>query len=64
MIEALDLRERVIASLATWEGMRPGEVLALQAGDCGSEAVWIRTPVYKGDIDLPENEAVNPAGRS
>ena len=30
MIKALELREKVIASLATWEGMRPGEVLALQ----------------------------------
>ncbi len=29
MIGALDLREKVIARLASWEGMRPGEILAL-----------------------------------
>jgi hypothetical protein len=32
MIGALDIREKVIARLATWEGMRPGEILALQFG--------------------------------
>src|SRR5579862_690772 len=30
MIGALELREKVIVRLGTWEGMRPGEILALQ----------------------------------
>ena len=59
MIEALDLRKRVIASLATWEEMRPREVLALQVGDCVPQAVWVQRRVYKGDIDLPK-----PSGQS
>jgi integrase len=54
MEKRLDLREKVIARLATWEGMRPGEILALQVGDCGSEAISFRRRVYKGDIDAPK----------
>ena len=33
LLDLLDLREQVIARLATWEGMRPGEILALQIAD-------------------------------
>src|SRR4030095_16329699 len=51
MIEVLDLREKLIARLATWEGMRPGEILALQVGDVGAESVSVRRRVYKGNID-------------
>ena len=32
--ELLGIREHVVARLATWEGMRPGEILGLQL--CGS----------------------------
>ena len=56
MAKALNLRERVIARLATWEGMRPGEILALQVGDCGSDAIFVRRRVYKGDLDLPKTK--------
>ena len=56
MIGALDLRERVIARLATWEGMRPGEILALQVGDLDENSVWVRRRVYKGDIDEPKTK--------
>jgi integrase len=41
----------VIVRLATWEGMRPGEILALQMGDLDDDSVWVRRRVYKGDID-------------
>ena len=33
MIQALDFREQIILRLATFEGMRPGEILGLQRGD-------------------------------
>jgi integrase len=53
-IEVLDLREKLIARLAIWEGMRPGEILALQVGDVGAESVSVRRRVYKGNIDSPK----------
>jgi integrase len=56
MIGALELREKVIARLATWEGMRPGEILALQLGDIDADSVWVRRRVYKGDIDEPKTK--------
>jgi integrase len=37
-LEVFDLREKLIARLAIFEGMRPGEILALQwksVADCG-----------------------------
>src|SRR5581483_2857058 len=56
MIGVLDLREKVIARLATWEGMRPGEILALQIGDQDDNSVWVRRRVYKGDLDVPKTK--------
>jgi integrase len=55
-ITALEPRERVIAHLAIFSGMRPGEILALQrrhiSGDCRQLSVEQR--VYRGDIDTPK----------
>jgi integrase len=52
-INVLDTRERVIALLAIFAGMRPGEILALQrrhvSGDCCK--VRIEQRIYRGDID-------------
>ena len=56
MIGALELREQVIVRLATWEGMRPGEILALQIGDLAENSVWVRRRVYKGDLDEPKTK--------
>jgi integrase len=55
MIGALELREKVIARLATWEGMRPGEILALKVGDLDGESLWVRRRLYIGNIDDPKN---------
>jgi integrase len=53
---ALDLRERVIAHLAIFAGMRPGEILGLQrqnvSPDC--KVARIEQRVYRGDIDTPK----------
>jgi integrase len=54
MLAALDMREKVIARLATWEGMRPGEILALQLGDLDGDSLWVRRRLYKGDLDVPK----------
>ena len=56
MIEALDLREKLLARLATWEGMRPGEILALQIGDVATESVWVRRRLYRFEIDTPKTK--------
>lgn len=57
-IRALDLRERVIACLAIFSGMRPGEILGLQrrhvASDCRKLSVEQR--LYRGDIDTPKTD--------
>jgi integrase len=55
-INALEPRESVIAHLALFAGMRPGEILALQrrhvSGDC--RKVRIEQRIYRGDIDTPK----------
>jgi len=54
IMSALDLRERLVVRLATFEGMRPGEILGLQIGDIDGQSVWVRRRVYKGNIDVPK----------
>jgi len=55
-INSLDLRECVIALLAIFVGMRPGEILALKrrhvSGDCTKARIEQR--IYRGDIDTPK----------
>ena len=50
----LALREQVITRLATWEGMRPGEILALKLDDVESDCVWVRRRLYRGNLDDPK----------
>jgi integrase len=58
-IACLELRERTIARLAIFAGMRPGEILALKrrhlAPDCSS--LTIEQRLYRGDIDSPKTSA-------
>ncbi len=54
IMAALDLRERLMVRLATFEGMRPGEILGLQIGDVDGDSVWVRRRLYKGNIDVPK----------
>jgi integrase len=58
-IGALDERERVIAHLAIFVGLRPGEILGLQrqhvSADCRSIKIGQR--VYRGDIDTPKTRS-------
>ncbi len=55
-IKVLELRERVIALLAIFVGLRPGEILALKrrhvSGDCTKARIEQR--IYRGDIDTPK----------
>lgn len=55
-IGALDMRERVIAHLAIFSGMRPGEILGLQRKHVSSDraSVTVEQRLYRGDIDTPK----------
>lgn len=58
MVQVLGLREQIIVRLATWEGMRPGEILALRVGDVdlAEECLWVRRRVYKGKLGDPKSD--------
>lgn len=56
LVGSLELREQAIARLATWEGMRPGEILGLRVSDLDGDSLWVRRRLYKGDLDDPKNE--------
>ena len=47
----LNVRERLMARLAIYEGLRPGEILALRWGAVDSDAVAIRQRIYQGKLD-------------
>ncbi len=52
----LDLREQVVSRLATWEGMRPGEILGLQLEDLDDDSLWVRRHLYRGDLNDPKDD--------
>jgi integrase len=58
-INALEQRERVIAYLALFAGMRPGEILALQRRHVGDDCrkASIEQRLYRGDIDTPKTNS-------
>jgi integrase len=60
----LDLRERLMARLAIFEGLRPGEILALRWGGLESGAVLIRQRVYEGNLDTPKSGKTRDAALS
>jgi integrase len=49
-----DLRERLIFRFAIFEGLRPGEILALRLGNVFDDHVAIEQRVYKGTLDTPK----------
>lgn len=51
----LELQERLMARLAIFEGLRPGEILALPWGAFDGDAVRINQRVYQGAFDTPKN---------
>jgi integrase len=58
MVRVLEFREHLALRLATWEGMRPGEILGLQVGDLdlAGDCLWIKRRLYKTNIDIPKTE--------
>jgi integrase len=54
-LEVLDLREKLIAPLAIFEGFRPGEILALRWKTLNGDQFRVEERVYKGVLDTPKN---------
>jgi integrase len=63
-LEVLDLREELISRLAIYEGMRPGEILALRWKSIRHCAIWIEQRVYKRRFDTPKNGKTREIGLS
>jgi integrase len=54
-LEVFDLREKLIARLAIFEGMRPGEILALRWKSVTNETITVAERVYKRVLNTPKN---------
>jgi integrase len=65
-LAVLDLPERLMARLAIFSGLRPGEILAVRWGSFDGDFIRIRERVYQGRIDTPKSgkarEAAIPEG--
>lgn len=53
-LEVLGLRERLMFRMALFDGMRPGEILAIRLGKIGDDSVLIDQRVYRGTMDTPK----------
>ena len=54
-LEVFDLRERLIARLAVFEGLRPGEIFAIRWKAVRNDAIRAERRVYKRIFDTPKN---------
>ena len=57
-LAVFDLRERLISRLAIFEGMRPGEILALCWKVVRKHALTVEQRIYKRVFDTPKNGKV------
>jgi integrase len=53
-LAVLGLRDRLIFRLAVFDGMRPGEVLAIRLGNVSGSSLLVDQRVYKGMFDTPK----------
>ena len=53
-LKTLDLRERLIFRMAVFNGMRPGEILAIRIGNIRNHSILIDQRVYRGNLDSPK----------
>jgi hypothetical protein len=53
-LSTLDLRERLIFRMAVFDGMRPGEILAIRLGNISDHSVLIDRRLYRGNLDSPK----------
>lgn len=54
-LNTFDIREELISRLAIFEGMRPGEILALRWKNVSDHAICVERRVYKRVFDTPKN---------
>jgi integrase len=54
-LNVFDAREKLISRMAIYEGMRPGEILALRWKTVRDRAVLVAERVYKRAFDTPKN---------
>ena len=54
-LAVLPLRERLAARLAIFEGLRPGEILALRWEDVQGDCLRVERRIYHGELDTPKN---------
>lgn len=50
----LDPREQLIFRMALFDGMRPGEILAIRLRNLGESSLYIDQRLYKGNLDTPK----------
>lgn len=53
-LERLGLRERLMFRMAVFDGMRPGEILAIRLGKIDEDSILIDQRVYRGTMDTPK----------
>lgn len=54
-LSVLELREHLMARLAIFEGLRPGEVLALRWDAFDRQSFAVRERIYQGKLNTPKN---------
>jgi integrase len=63
-LELFSLREKLIARLAIFEGLRPGEILALRWKALAGDILRVKERVYKRVFDTPKNGKKREGGIS
>jgi len=63
-LDVFDLREKLISRLAIFEGLRPGEILALRWKAIESGRIWVTQRVYKRVLNTPKNGKAREGGIS
>ncbi len=60
----LDVRGRLILRMAIFDGMRPGEIFAIQLGKIKGNSVLIDRRIYYNNIDTPKGRKGKNTGRT
>ena len=63
-LEVLNLKERLLFRMALFEGMRPGEILAIRIGSLRENSVLIDKRVYRGMLDSPKGRKGKQTART
>jgi integrase len=63
-LAVLGLRDRLIFRLAVFDGMRPGEILAIRLGNVSGNSLLVDQRVYKGTFDTPKGRKGKKTSRT